>query len=230
MRGSASSPSSSGIERSRRTMSGCRRPAAAIAAAPSDAVPATAKPCCSSSPESASRVSGWSSAIRTRVATTGLSADAPLPTTPCVTFDPRDAYQSWLLGELLLVAVLGAGLAFFATNPSLLGTWPLPNLRLVLDTAVAVAAALVAVLAGLRFAVEGRRLELLLCAGFATAAVGTAAFAIGPVLGEQSVHRAETWAGLTAQLAAAALIAGAAFARGRMTHPALALRATLVGC
>ena len=132
--------------------------------------------------------------------------------------ESRDAYQSWLLGELLLIGLLGAGLALFVSRSSLLRAWDLPQLRLVLDTAVAVAAALVAVLAGIRFAVEGRRVDLLLCAGFTTGAAGTAAFAIAPVLGGEHLHRAEAWAGLWAQLAAAALIAAAAFVRGRITE------------
>ena len=64
--------------------------------------------------------------------------------------ESRDAYQSWLVGELLLIGSLGAGLALFVSKSSLLGAWNLLQLRLVLDTAVAVAAALVAVLAGIR--------------------------------------------------------------------------------
>ncbi len=141
----------------------------------------------------------------------------------------RDAYQSWLIGELLLVGLLGAGLALFVSNHTS-GAWELPQLRLVLDTAVAVASALVAVLAGLRFTVEGRRLDLLLCAGFTTAAAGTAAFSICPVLGGQPIHDAEVWAGLTAQLAAGTLIVAAAFARGRVAQRGLALRGTIGGC
>jgi signal transduction histidine kinase len=142
----------------------------------------------------------------------------------------RDAYKSWLIGEILLVGLLGAALALFVSNSTLRSAWELPQLRLVLDTAVAVASALVAVLAGIRFTVEGRRLDLLLCAGFATGAAGTAAFSIGPVLGGQSLHRSEVWTGLAAQVAAGALIAAAAFAPGRVARRTLALRTVIGGC
>src|SRR5436305_1525989 len=80
------------------------------------------------------------------------------------------AYQSWLWGEILLFGLLAAGLALFAAYPDLRPTYELPQARLVLDTMVALAAALVAVLAGVRLSVDGRRLDLLLCAGFSTAA------------------------------------------------------------
>src|SRR5436309_12340861 len=92
------------------------------------------------------------------------------------------AYQSWLVGEILLFGLLGAALALFATYPALRPTYELPQARLVLDTTVALAAVLVAVLAGVRFSVEGRRLDLLLCAGFSVAAASTFSFAIVPAL------------------------------------------------
>jgi signal transduction histidine kinase len=142
----------------------------------------------------------------------------------------RDAYQSWLIGELLLVGLLGAALALFVSNNSLRSAWALPDLRLVLDTAVAVAGALVAVLAGMRFAVEGRRLDLLLCAGFTLAAAGTAAFSIGPVVAGHAPGPAAAWAGLAAQIAGGTLIAAAAFVRGRIGRRSLALRGAIGGC
>src|SRR5215475_9053601 len=77
----------------------------------------------------------------------------------------ENAYQSWLLGEILLFGLLGATLAFFVAYPSLRPTFDLPQVRLVLDTTVALAAVLVAVLAGIRFSVDGRRLDLLLRSG-----------------------------------------------------------------
>src|SRR5215204_2818985 len=77
--------------------------------------------------------------------------------------DDRDAYQAWLVGELLLVGLLGAALALFLAYPDLRTTYELPDLRLVLDTGIVLAATIVAVLAGTRFSVEGRRLDLLLC-------------------------------------------------------------------
>jgi len=142
----------------------------------------------------------------------------------------RDAYQSWLVGELLLVGLLGAALALFVSNTTVRSAWSLPQLRLVLDTAVAVASALVAVLTGIRFRVEGRRLDLMLCAGFTVSAAGTAAFAIAPVLGGDPQRRPEAWCALIAQVAAAGFIAVGAFARGRVTQRSLALRGTIGGC
>ena len=125
------------------------------------------------------------------------------------------AYQSWLLGEVLLFGLLSATLALFATYPELRPTYELPQVRLVLDTMVALAAVLVAVLAGVRFSVEGRRLDLLLCGGFSLAAASTFAFGIAPVLGGAPLHRTEQWAWIWGRVLAGALIASAAFARKR---------------
>ena len=138
------------------------------------------------------------------------------------------AYQSWLVGEILLFGLLGAALALFATYPDLRPTYELPQVRLVLDTMVALAAVLVAVLAGVRFSVEGRRLDLLLCAGFSVAAAATFCFGIAPVLGGQPLHRTEQWAWIWCRLLAAALIAGAAFARKRVLGRRRALGELLV--
>jgi signal transduction histidine kinase len=130
--------------------------------------------------------------------------------------DDRDAYHAWLWGEVLLFGLLGAGLALFVTYPSLRDTYELPELRLVLDTAVVLAAAIVAVLAGIRFSVEGRRLDFLLCSGFFIAAFSTFAFGIAPAFGGETVARGEAWAGIGARLVAASVIAIAPFTRGRV--------------
>jgi signal transduction histidine kinase len=130
--------------------------------------------------------------------------------------DVRDEYQAWLWGEVLLFGLLGAGLALFVAYPSLRDTYELPELRLVLDTAVMLAAAIVGVLAGIRFSVEGRRLDFLLCAGFFLAAFSTFAFSIAPTFGGHTVMRAEAWAGIGAKLVAASVIALAPFTRGRV--------------
>src|SRR6478735_4705893 len=127
----------------------------------------------------------------------------------------ENAYQSWLWGEILLFGLLGATLALFATYPGLRPTFELPQVRLVLDTMVALAAVLVAVLAGVRFSVDGRRLDWLLCAGFSLAAGSTFCFGIAPVLGGQALHRREQWAWIAGGLLAGALIAAASFARRR---------------
>src|SRR5512140_1774397 len=127
----------------------------------------------------------------------------------------ENAYQSWLWGEILLFGLLGATLALFATYPGLRPTFELPQVRLVLDTMVALAAVLVAVLAGIRFSVEGRRLDWLLCAGFSLAAGSTFCFAIAPVLGGEALHPREQWAWMWGAVLAGVLIAAAAFARKR---------------
>ncbi len=79
--------------------------------------------------------------------------------------DERDGYDAWLSGELLLFGLLGAALALFIDSPSLRHAWESPSLALVLDTTITLAGGIVAVLAGIRFAVEGRRFDLLLSAG-----------------------------------------------------------------
>jgi signal transduction histidine kinase len=129
--------------------------------------------------------------------------------------DNRDDFQAFLWGQILLFGLLGASLAFFVAHRGLQTHWVLPELRLVLQTAVTLAAGIVAVLAGVRFGVEGRRLDLLLCTGFLVAAASTLAFSIVPVVGGQPLHRAEGWAGVIARLFSWILIAIAPFARGR---------------
>ena len=140
-----------------------------------------------------------------------------------VAHDGRRIFEAWLRGELLLIGLLGAWLAFFVAYPELRASHSLPELRLVLQTAVAVAAAIVAVLAGLRFSVERRRFDLLLASGFAVVALSTLAFSIGPALGEHAIGRAEGWAGVAGRLLAWSLIAAAPFVRGRTSSPERAL-------
>lgn len=136
----------------------------------------------------------------------------------------ENAYQTWLWGEVLLLSLLGAALALFVTYPSLRDTYELPQLRLVLDTGVTLAAGIVAVLAGIRFSVEGRRLDFLLCGGFFTIAASTMAFAIAPVFGGGTVGKNEVWAGVAGKLLATCLIAAAPFSRGRILARERALR------
>ena len=119
----------------------------------------------------------------------------------------NDTFESWLVGELLLVALLGSATALFLTNPALRNTYDLPEGRLVLDTAVVLAASIVAILAGVRFSVEGRVLDLLLAAGFFVAGVGTLAFSVLPVLGGSNQDAPEAWAAIAARMLAATLIA-----------------------
>jgi signal transduction histidine kinase len=138
--------------------------------------------------------------------------------------DDRDAYSAWLWGEVLLFGLLGAALALFVSYPSLRDTFELPQLRLVLDTAVTLAAAIVAVLAGIRFSVEGRRLDFLLCGGFFLAAASTFAFSIVPVFEGGTVGKDEAWSGIAGKLLATGLIAAAPFTRGRIIGRQRALR------
>ena len=119
----------------------------------------------------------------------------------------KATFESWLVGELLLVALLGAATALFLTNPVLRNTYELPEARLVLDTAVALAATIVAILAGVRFSVEGRSLDLLLAAGFLVAGVGTFAFSVAPMLGGSNQGAPEAWAAIGSRVLAATLIA-----------------------
>jgi signal transduction histidine kinase len=142
--------------------------------------------------------------------------------------DHKDTYQAWLWGEVLLLGLLGAALALFVTYPSLRDTYELPQLRLVLDTAVTLAAAIVAVLAGVRFSVEGRRLDFLLCGGFFLAAGSTFAFAIAPVFEGGTVGKDEAWAGMAGRLLATGLIAAAPFTHGRILGRKRALRWSII--
>jgi signal transduction histidine kinase len=129
--------------------------------------------------------------------------------------DATDDFQAFLWGQILLFGLLGASLALFLAHRNLQTHWALPDLRLVLQTAVALAAGIFAVLAGLRFSVEGRRLDLLLSTGFFVAGLSTVGFSIAPVLGGQPIHRAEAWSGVVTRFGAWILIAAAPFARGR---------------
>jgi signal transduction histidine kinase len=138
--------------------------------------------------------------------------------------DNKDAYQAFLWGEVLLLGLLGAALALFVTYPSLRDSYELPQLRIVLDTAVTLAAVIVAVLAGVRFGVEGRRLDFLLCGGFFLAAASTFAFSIVPVFGGGTVGKNEAWAGIVGRLLATGLIAYAPFSRDRILGRERALR------
>jgi len=132
--------------------------------------------------------------------------------------DDRDAFEALLWGEVLLFGLLGAAVALFAAYPGLRPTYHLPELRLVLQTTMMLAGAIVAVLAATQFAVDRKRVDLLLASGFSIAAGSTFAFSIVPVLGGQALHRAEAWAGIGGRVLAYGLIAVAAFARGR-TRP-----------
>jgi signal transduction histidine kinase len=128
--------------------------------------------------------------------------------------DHRAAYDAWLSGELLLFGLLGAALGLFIANPTLRHTYDVPGLGLVLDTSIMVAGGIVAVLAGIRFSVEGRRFDLLLSGGFFVAAASLLLFEIVPVIDEPLPTRVEAWAAILGGLGATGLIAAAPFVRG----------------
>ena len=130
----------------------------------------------------------------------------------------RTEYQNWLWGEILLAGLLGASLALFLTYPVLRTSYDLPELRLVLQTTMALAGLLVAVLAGARYSTEGRRVDLLLASGFFVTSLSSAVFAIGPHFGGHEVKPAESWSALIGGILGMALIAAAPFTRGRSKY------------
>lgn len=126
------------------------------------------------------------------------------------------SYRSWLVGELMLVALLASATALFAVRDTFTSAYALPEARLAFDTAIAVVAAIVAVLASVRFVVEGRVLDLLLAAGFWSIALGTAAFGLVPVLGGGSLGPEAAWSLIGSRLLGAALIAAAPYTDRRL--------------
>ena len=138
-------------------------------------------------------------------------------------------YRSWLLGEIVLVALLSSATALFALSSSLQSAYELPEARLVLDTAVSVVAAIVSVLAAVRFLVDGRILDLLLAAGFWTIALGTVVFGLAPVLGGDTLPPWAAWSLMGARLLGAALIAIAPYVDGRWSARRPALAAVGIG-
>ena len=130
--------------------------------------------------------------------------------------DGRSALDAFLWGEVLLFGLLGATLALFVAYPGLRPSYGGDEARLVLQTAVMLAGAAVAVLAGLRFSVEGRRVDLLLASGFLAGAASTLCFSISPALGGHGIGRSEAWSGAAGRVLAWTLIAAAPFVHGRV--------------
>src|SRR5258708_38792899 len=94
--------------------------------------------------------------------------------------DSRTVNQSWLWGEILLAGLLGASLALFLAYPSLRTHYDLPELRLVLQTTMALAGLLVAVPVPTRYSVDGLPGSLLLAPGLFILAPPGALFAVVP--------------------------------------------------
>ncbi len=139
------------------------------------------------------------------------------------------SYRSWLFGEILLVGLLASGTALFAASESLQSAYELHDARLAFDTAVAVVAAIVCVLASVRFLVDGRTLDLLLAAGFWSVALGTVAFGLAPVLARGELTPQSAWALIGARLLGAGLIAIAPYVDGRMSSRRRSLLAVGLG-
>ena len=128
----------------------------------------------------------------------------------------RATYLAWVRDELVLVGLLAAALILFLAGPWLRDPYALPNLRLFLDTAVLLVSVFVAVLAYVRFSVEGRRYDLFLCLGFFVMAATTLAFIVAPVLDNSTLGRPEIWAGIFGRLIAAVILAAAPWVSGRV--------------
>jgi signal transduction histidine kinase len=142
---------------------------------------------------------------------------------------PSERDRSWLIGELILVSLLAIGTVLLFQTGRLDG-YALPNARIALDTAVAMMASTVAVLAATRFLVEGRAMDLLLAGGFFATGIGTFAFAVAPAISgdEVGLGSVETWAALGASLFGAALIAAAPFVSERSARRKRALFVTVI--
>ena len=138
--------------------------------------------------------------------------------------DGRSALDAFLWGEVLLFGLLGASLALFAAYASVRPSYGGDEARLVLQTVVMLAGIAVAVLAGVRFSVEGRRVDLLLASGFFVGAASTLSFSIAPTLGGHPIGRSEAWPGVAGRLIAWTLIAAAPFVHGRVRE-----RRTMLG-
>ena len=131
---------------------------------------------------------------------------------------------------MLLLGLLAASLLLFASNSPFPSTYELPELRLVLRTAILLAGVSVAVLAVARFRVEGRRLDLLLACGFFVAAANILAFSIVPVIDGDPAESREEWADVAGRTMSLLLVAAAPFASGRTDSRGRRLWLSLGAC
>jgi signal transduction histidine kinase len=127
----------------------------------------------------------------------------------------RTELQAWLWGEIVLSVLLAGSLALLLSVPALRTQYDRPQLLLVLETVMALAGVLVALLAGARFSVVGLRTDLLLAAGLLIWSLSTASFGIVPALGSGSLDRADAWAALAGSITGQGLVALAPFVGGR---------------
>jgi signal transduction histidine kinase len=140
----------------------------------------------------------------------------------------RTELQAWLWGEVVLSGLLAASLALLLTYPTLRTQYDRPELLMVLETVMALAGILVALLAGARFSVTGLRADLLLAAGFLIWSLSSVAFAIVPALDGGSVSKANGWAALAGGIAGQGLVAAAPFVDGRSRFRDRAIRDTVL--
>ncbi len=131
---------------------------------------------------------------------------------------PHTGFRWFVRDEALLVALLGASVAFFLSGSRLRASYDLPQLRLVLATLFVLAGGLVALLTATRFAVEFRRFDLLLCGGFLALSVSMVAFTIGPAVARTAQSPQEAWAESTMMILGWGLLAAAPHMRGRVAH------------
>jgi signal transduction histidine kinase len=163
-----------------------------------------------------------------RSAITALIGSRPPADEGNVHGTPAPSYRSWLVSELTIVALLALGTVALVLSDRL-GGYTLPWARLVLDTAVAVVAAMVALLVAIRFRVEGRVLDVMLTAGFAVTALGTFVYAVLPRLDDGELSNEQVWAVLSVELLAAAVVAAAPFTSARVSSRSRLLAAVVVG-
>jgi signal transduction histidine kinase len=115
----------------------------------------------------------------------------------------------------MLVGLLASATALFAVSDWLQPSYVVPEARLAIDTAVAVIATIVAVLAAIRFVVDGRVSDLLLASGFWSIALGTSAFVLASLVDAGSLPAEAAWAALGSRMLGTALVALAPFAGAR---------------
>src|SRR3954469_3255512 len=145
----------------------------------------------------------------------------------------RDTFASFLSGEIVLVALLGAALALFLSKPSMRSPYDLPQLRLVLTSLYAGAMGLLALLTAIRFTVDKRRFDLMLSCGFSLIGLSWLVFAVGPAVVDRTENGIEPWGCLGGVLVGWGIIAGAPLVRGGVERTTLdlleALLAALIG-
>jgi signal transduction histidine kinase len=140
-----------------------------------------------------------------------------------VVHQDRKQFEGFLWGQVLLIGLLGATLALFLAYPSLREPYSLPELKLVLATIYMLAGGLVALLTANRFAIEGRRYDLVLCCGFLVTSLSWLLFSIVPVVAHTQGRETELWAAVAGRMLGWGMIAVSPFVRGRVHRRGAAL-------